>query len=66
MQVGVDNNRLRGEIMNPESKLTITDSDGDVVQTFPETDMYSVIGLLDELATIKKDIEKLKTKTGVK
>ncbi|KRM91504.1 MAG: hypothetical protein ABF991_05450 [Liquorilactobacillus hordei] len=52
--------------MNPESKLTITDSDGDVVQTFPETDMYSVIGLLDELATIKKDIEKLKTKTGVK
>lgn len=52
--------------MNPESKLIILDSDGDIVQIFPETDMYSVIGLLDKLATIEADIEKLKTKTGVK
>ncbi|MFT8558176.1 hypothetical protein [Liquorilactobacillus hordei] len=52
--------------MNPESKLIIVDSDGDIVQIFPETDMYSVIGLLDKLATIEADIEKLKTKTGVK
>lgn len=52
--------------MNPRVKLVILDSDGDVVQVFAETDMYSVVGLLDKLTTIEADIAKLKKKTGVK
>ncbi|MDN7145257.1 hypothetical protein QS460_04875 [Liquorilactobacillus mali] len=52
--------------MNPRIKLVELDADGDVVQVFAETDMYSVIGLLDKLTTIEADIAKLKIKTGVK
>lgn len=52
--------------MNPRIKLVIIDSDGDEVEIFPETDMYSVIGLMDALNSMKVDIAKLKNKTGVK
>ncbi|MFT9455692.1 MAG: hypothetical protein ABF575_00220 [Liquorilactobacillus hordei] len=52
--------------MNPRIKLVMVDEDGDEVQIFAETDMYSVVGLLEELTKIKADITKLKTKTGVK
>lgn len=52
--------------MNPRIKLVIVDSDGDEVQVFAETDMYSVVGLLDKLADLEADIAKLKKKTGVK
>lgn len=52
--------------MNPRVKLIMVDEDGDIVQIFAETDMYSVVGLLDKLADIEADIAKLKTKTGVK
>lgn len=52
--------------MNPRVKLVMVDEDGDEVQVFAETDMYSVVGLLDALASIEADITKLKNKTGVK
>lgn len=52
--------------MNPRIKLIMVDEDGDEVQIFAETDMYSVVGLLEELTKIKTDITKLKAKTGVK
>lgn len=52
--------------MNPRIKLVIVDSDGDEVQVFAETDMYSVIGLEAKLEKIESDITKLKNKTGVK
>ncbi|WP_317760066.1 hypothetical protein [Liquorilactobacillus mali] len=52
--------------MNPRIKLTVLDADGDEIQVLPETDLYSVVGLLDKLTSIEADIAKLKNKTGVK
>lgn len=52
--------------MNPRIKLVELDEDGDVVQVFPETDVYSIIGLEARLEKIESDITKLKNKTGVK
>ena len=51
---------------NSRVKLVQKDSDGDIDQVFPETDTYSVIGLLERLTTIEADIKKLKTKAGIK
>lgn len=45
--------------MNSHKKLVVTDSDGNEYQILPETDMASVIGLMDKINDLQEQINDL-------